>query len=392
MVGMHIGSHQNWILVALAALIIAISLTQDASASCGARRIDNFSVQVFDPTGNLVKQSKNMSIFDYSFVTDAGADCNTGNDTVIDISVSCSMAGTYTANISCPNCHSHFSEPVKNVTVFLDTFGGHGLGNWTLISGGFSILTSGCGTPSNDCAYFSGSEPQVVQLKNNISLAGFDNANLTLFYAEGGTLETTDCLIVEMLNGAGWNNVSNIFCDDLGSAQKIDISVPSNYLVQNFGVRLNWTGDNAAGEQVYLDNLTVTGFYNTQQTGFDVLTCYAPEDNKLVIRNQSSSAVAAFDEKGYLYLRGMNYSRQGNLNPPKNSYIIKNNTGNVVAFIDSKGNLNITGSITKQSHILSPPKNSFVIMNRSRNVVAYISSTGNLFLEGNIYFNWTGAI
>jgi hypothetical protein len=123
-----------------------------------------------------------------------------------------------------------------------------------------------------------------------------------------------------------------------------------------------------------------------------VLTCHAAENKKFVLRNQSGDVVAAFDSKGYLYLRGFNYSSQGPLNPPKNSFIIRNNTGRVVAFIDSQGNINVTGRIFISQTAGDPPKNSFIVRNGTQRHVAYIDSQGSVNLTGKVYFNWTGTI
>ncbi len=123
-----------------------------------------------------------------------------------------------------------------------------------------------------------------------------------------------------------------------------------------------------------------------------VLLCRSPERNQFIVQNKSGNTVAAIDSKGYLYLRGFNYSRQSNLNPPKNSYIIMNNTGKVVAFIDNKGNLNLTGNVYLKQTAGTPPKNSFVLVNKTNAVVGFIDSYGNLNLTGNLYFNWTDPI
>jgi len=123
-----------------------------------------------------------------------------------------------------------------------------------------------------------------------------------------------------------------------------------------------------------------------------VLTCYAAERQKFILRNQSGGAIAAFDSKGYLYLRGFNFTYQGTLPTPKNSFVIRNNTGRDIAYIDSFGNLHLRGGISMSQSTISPPKNSLIIRNGTAQQVSYIDSTGNLVLRGKIYFNWTDPI
>jgi hypothetical protein len=123
-----------------------------------------------------------------------------------------------------------------------------------------------------------------------------------------------------------------------------------------------------------------------------VLTCYAAEKQKFVLRNITGGVIAAFDSKGYLYLRGFNYSNQGSLNPPKNSFIIRDNTGTNRAYIDNSGNLYLRGSISLSQSSVSAPKNSFIIRNNTQQQVGYVDSSGNLVLRGKLYFNWTDSI
>src|SRR3989338_3182633 len=123
-----------------------------------------------------------------------------------------------------------------------------------------------------------------------------------------------------------------------------------------------------------------------------VLSCLPAESDKLVIRNGTGNITAAFDSKGYLYLREFNYSFQPSLSAPKNSFAIRNNTGFVVAYIAQNGSLYLSGNITMNQTIISPPKRSFILTNHSRTSVSYIDDTGNLVLSGKVYFNWTGTI
>lgn len=143
----------------------------------------------------------------------------------------------------------------------------------------------------------------------------------------------------------------------------------------------------------YVANVTLlSGTDHANVADTNVLTCYAPETRKFMIKNESSNVIAAFDEKGYMYLRGINVSNQGALSPTQNSYIIKNNTGTVVAYINSSGNLFLRGSLSVNRSAINPPLNSFIIRNSTSRNVAYIDSTGNLVLSGQLYFNWTAAI
>lgn len=123
-----------------------------------------------------------------------------------------------------------------------------------------------------------------------------------------------------------------------------------------------------------------------------VLTCYAPETNKFLVKNSTGGNIAAFDGKGYVYLKGFNHSNQASLSPTPNSYVIKNNTGRVVAYINSSGSLFLSGSVSMKQATVSASLNSFVIRNITRKDVAYIDSSGNLVLSGVIYHNWTDTI
>jgi len=123
-----------------------------------------------------------------------------------------------------------------------------------------------------------------------------------------------------------------------------------------------------------------------------ILSCYAPEVNKFVLKNSSSGIIAAFDEKGYLYLRGFNFSGQSDLSPTPNSFIIRNKTNQVVAYINSTGSLFLSGSLTLSNSQTSAPKNSFIIRNGTGAEIVYINDAGNMVLEGKLYFNWTDPI
>src|SRR3989344_3959749 len=76
-----------------------------------------------------------------------------------------------------------------------------------------------------------------------------------------------------------------------------------------------------------------------------ILTCYASESKKVLLKNVTGSTIAAFDSKGYLYLRGSISLSQSSLAPPRNSLIVRNYTGADVAYIDSSGNLKLTGKL-----------------------------------------------
>lgn len=123
-----------------------------------------------------------------------------------------------------------------------------------------------------------------------------------------------------------------------------------------------------------------------------ILTCYASESKKVLLKNLSGGSIAALDSKGYLYLRGFNSSQQGTLDPPKNSYIIRNNTGAVVAYIANNGSIFLRGGISLSQSSLAPPRNSLIVRNYTGANVAYIDDTGNLFLTGKLYYNWTDPI
>ena len=117
-----------------------------------------------------------------------------------------------------------------------------------------------------------------------------------------------------------------------------------------------------------------------------------PEKNKLMVKNITGGNIAAFDSKGYVYLKGFNHSNQASLSPTPNSYIIRNNTGKVIAYINSSGSLFITGSVSMSQTAVSAPLSSFIIRNGTRKDVAYIDSSGNLVLAGKLYYNWTDTI
>ncbi|MBI2134844.1 hypothetical protein HYU09_02560 [Candidatus Woesearchaeota archaeon] len=143
----------------------------------------------------------------------------------------------------------------------------------------------------------------------------------------------------------------------------------------------------------YVANVTCYGcavMSNVADT--NVITCQAPNANRLIIKNSTGGNIAAFDEKGYVYLRGFNYSNQAVLNPNQNSYVFMNNTGKVVAYINSSGDLMLAGSVSMSQATVSAPLNSFIIRNDTRKDVAYIDSSGNLVLSGVIYHNWTDTI
>ena len=123
-----------------------------------------------------------------------------------------------------------------------------------------------------------------------------------------------------------------------------------------------------------------------------VVSCLSPEKNKLMVKNITGGNIAAFDSKGYVYLKGFNHSNQASLSPTPNSYIIRNNTGKVIAYINSSGSLFITGSVSMSQTAVSAPLSSFIIRNGTRKDVAYIDSSGNLVLAGKLYYNWTDTI
>ena len=123
-----------------------------------------------------------------------------------------------------------------------------------------------------------------------------------------------------------------------------------------------------------------------------VLTCYAPENQKFLIRNTSSEVIAAFDEKGYVYLRGDNVTGLSSMSPTPSSYIIKDKSGAVVAYINRTGYLFLKGKIFMSQSAVSPAPSSFIIRNSTGRDVSYINSSGDLVLSGKIYHNWTDSI
>ena len=161
--------------------------------------------------------------------------------------------------------------------------------------------------------------------------------------------------------------------------------------IDNDNATINGTYCQVAG--TYKANITCDSCsVHTAVTDTVVLTCSAPETNKFLVRNSTGGNIAAFDGKGYLYLKGFNNSNQASLSPTPNSYVIKNNTGKVVAYINSSGSLFITGSLSTAQSTVSAPLSSFVIRNSTRKDVSYIDGSGNLFLSGRLYFNWTDVI
>ena len=145
----------------------------------------------------------------------------------------------------------------------------------------------------------------------------------------------------------------------------------------------------------YTANITCDGCTGSGHSLIDhttVLFCYNATLNKFLIRNASGTDVAAFDEKGYVYLRGFNYTNQEVLSPPPSSYVIRNNSGETIAYIDFNGSFYMKGSILMSQATISPPPSSFVIRNSSGNDVAYVNNTGDLILSGLIYHNWTDPI
>lgn len=123
-----------------------------------------------------------------------------------------------------------------------------------------------------------------------------------------------------------------------------------------------------------------------------IFTCYAPETNKFVIKNSSGKNIAAFDEKGYLYLKGKNETNTGALSPPTGSFIIKNSAGTVMAYIDSSGAFYHKGSVQEYQASLSPPAGSFIIKNSTNKYVSYIDKNGNIVLTGGLYEKWLETI
>lgn len=142
----------------------------------------------------------------------------------------------------------------------------------------------------------------------------------------------------------------------------------------------------------YWANVTCAGCTHAAVADTAVLQCYGVEKNRLIIRNNTGGNIAAFDEKGYVYLKGFNHSNQASLSPTPNSYVIRNNTGKVIAYINSSGSLFITGSVSMSQTAVSAPISSFIIRNQTRKDVAYIDSSGNLVLAGVVYYNWTDSI
>jgi len=122
-----------------------------------------------------------------------------------------------------------------------------------------------------------------------------------------------------------------------------------------------------------------------------VLICRKPSQKQFKVINNAKQTVAIFDEKGDIYLKGLNFSSQSGLMPPANSFVIKDKNGLVVAFIDSNGNLNMTGRIfMNQNLTINSSRSSFIIRNQSNADVAYINSSGDIALLGRLYANYSG--
>ena len=181
---------------------------------------------------------------------------------------------------------------------------------------------------------------------------------------------------------------------------KVKLRSVSSSITPTGGIDCNSATSNAVNlsancqmSGTYIANATCascTVMSGVNDTG--ILTCYASESKKVLLKNVTGSTIAAFDSKGYLYLRGFNASQQGTLDPPRNSYIVRNNTGAVVAYIASNGSIYLRGSISLSQSSLAPPKNSFIVRNYTGADVAYIDSSGNLKLTGKLYYNWTDPI
>jgi len=142
----------------------------------------------------------------------------------------------------------------------------------------------------------------------------------------------------------------------------------------------------------YWANITCAGCSDAQhvdQTDTPILNCTGPEEQQFVIKNTTGHTIVSFDEKGYVYLKGLNHSNQGPLDPPPRSFIIKNKSGQPVAFIPLNGSLWLTGDITMRQSPLNTPPSSFIIRNSTGKDVAYIDDKGNLVLTSVIYHNWT---
>lgn len=148
-----------------------------------------------------------------------------------------------------------------------------------------------------------------------------------------------------------------------------------------------WTNCSEAGTYdatITCDSCSV----HSAPSNIDILTCYSPEADKFYIKDSDNRPVAAFDEKGYLYLLGHNYSNQASLSAPADSFVIKNDGGSIVAYITSDGDLYLDGSITMGAGTVNPPAESFIIKNNTGADVAYIDSNGNLALTGQLYHTW----
>lgn len=122
-----------------------------------------------------------------------------------------------------------------------------------------------------------------------------------------------------------------------------------------------------------------------------VLTCYASTTNKFVIKDSTGVNIAAFDDKGDIYLKGKNETTDI-LNPPAGSFIVKHSGGIILAYIDGSGAFYQKGTVQEHQTSLSPPQGSLRVMNSSNDYVAYIDNNGNLVLTGTLYENWLEGI
>lgn len=119
-----------------------------------------------------------------------------------------------------------------------------------------------------------------------------------------------------------------------------------------------------------------------------IFNCTAPTINQFLIRNFSRENIASIDEKGFMYLRGENYSNMASLNPPPFSFVKMNSSHEVVAYINLTGDLHLKGKFEENQDDLSPPPYSFIVRNSTGDYVAYIDQEGNLNMTGYIYERW----
>ena len=149
-------------------------------------------------------------------------------------------------------------------------------------------------------------------------------------------------------------------------------------------LEVNYTGLSEGNHTFKAYAQDTTGNVNDSLETRTVTTQFVgvPSEYKFAVYNNSGVAVASFDDKGDLYLKGSVNEDQSSLDAPDNSFVVQNSSGTTVAYVSDVGSLFMLGAISVGDALDGSATVNFEFRNATRSLVSFFDDIGNLKLKG----------